>query len=213
MAITILVKGVLITDGQSVGNITVGGQSLQARVRVFPTQGNLVAIQTLFPISDAFPKRSNWATHPKEWCLANGLTAEESQFIAPMSDFTKIGWTNDERHDSTGKDDSVRLLGENPDKSLQFKIKDDGTIETSKNTQTDEQALVNKYRQATQQSTAAQTEADRVKAEKEQVMKIVKGIAITVGVLAFAGLCYWGYGKLQENKAKKRASKSKKNDD
>jgi hypothetical protein len=213
MAITILVKGVLITDGQSVGNITVGGQSLQARVRVFPTHGNLVAIQTLFPISDAYPKRSNWATHPKEWCTSQGLTAEETQFIAPMSAFTEIGWTNDERHDSTGKDDSIRLLGENPDKSLQFKIKDDGTVETSKNSLSDEQALINKYRQTTQQATVAQTEADKAKAEKESIMKIVKGVAITVGVLAFGGLCYWGYGKLQEHKKNKRASKAKKDND
>lgn len=212
MAITILVKGVLITDGQSVGNIMVGGQSLPARVRVFPEHGNLVALQTLFAISDAFPKRSNWATHPKEWCLANGLTAEECQYFAPKSAFTQLGWSDDERHDSTGKDDKVRLEGQNADNSLQFKIKEDGTVETSKNTQSDEQALVNKFRQATQQSTASQTEAEKVKAEKEHIMKIVKGVAIAVGVLALGGLFYWGYGKLQEHKKNKRASRAKKDD-
>jgi hypothetical protein len=215
MAVKILVKGVLITDGESLGTITVGGQALQARVRVFPERGNAVAIQTLFPISDAYPTRSNWATHPKEWCLANGLTAEECQFISPMSVFTTLGWTQDERHDSNGKSDSVRLEGQNADSSLQFKIKEDGTIETSKNTLSDEQILINKFRQSTQQASVAMSEAETQKLAHEKTMKIVKIVGFTFGGLILAGLTYWGITHLMDknkHEDKDDKKKSKKDD-
>lgn len=214
MAIKILVKGVLITDGESLGTITVGGQALQARVRVFPERGNAVAIQTLFAISDAYPTRSNWATHPKEWCLANGLTAEECQFISPMSVFTTLGWTQDERHDSKGKSDNIRLEGQNADSSLQFKIKDDSTIETSKNTLSDEQTLINKFRQSTQQASLAKTEADKEKEAHEKTMKTVKIVAYSFGGLIVLGLIYFGitsYMK-KEDKDEKEDKKANKND-
>jgi len=211
MAIKILVKGVLITDGESLGTISVNGQALQARVRVFPERGNAIAIQTLFAISDAYPTRSNWASHPKEWCLANGLTAEECQFVSPMSVFTTLGWTQDERHDSNGKVDSIRLEGQNADSSLQFKIKADSTIETSKNVLSDEQSLINKFRQSTQQASLAKTEAEKEKEAHEKTMKIVKIVGYSVGGLILAGLAYWGITHFM-NKDKADKKKPKKDD-
>jgi hypothetical protein len=182
-------KGQLYTDGQTVGTVTDGGKALPARIRVFPERGNLIAVQTYFPISDAFPTRSDWASHPKEWVKARGGTDEQVQFISPMSSFTALGWTDDERHDSKGKADSVRLEGQNPDASLQFRIKEDGTVEIVKNTTSDEQALVNKYRQAAQQTSAVQTEAQKLKEEKEKMTKWLK-----IGGFSLLGLLVLGAG-------------------
>lgn len=191
MSISILQVGVVYKDGQDLGNITVGTETLKARARVYADKGNLLTIQTYRPIRDAFPDRSNYADHSKDFGLSHGLTQEEVQYFAPFTALQNIGWTDDERHLNTPSAPNNWMVGENPDASMTFKIATDGTISTAKVAVDDTTNVVNKFRQASQQATQSETDAKKAKEEHDSLLKKVKTGAWIVGGLLGATVLFF----------------------
>lgn len=210
----VLQKNVLYKDGQACGTIVFpDGKELQARVRVYPDQNNLVTIQTYFPLTGLVPRRSNWADHPKEWLIEQGCVAADVAFISTRAQFaTATGgsaagghWGDDERHLETPQLLTNPELGDKPNLTLQFKIKDDGSVDTTNYTPDStiqQQDLINKTAQ--EKALATQT-AEELQTKNDKMWKYIKigGIVVAVVVLGFGGYALWK--NYQKNQAAKKA--------
>ena len=209
---TVIQKNVLYSDGQACGTIKVGTLDLQARLRVFPTKNNIVAIQTYFPLT-LTPRRSDWATHHREWCASQGLAAADIAYISPKTMFDAVSWTEDERHLETATDATAPDLGNKVTANLKFKIKDDGTVETStvqNNEVVQQQEAIN---QLAQQNKVLATQTETEKAANAQVWKVIKivgGIAIAGVAIFFGAKAYKKYQAEKGKEDKKDKMKSEK---
>lgn len=213
-----LQKNVLYKDGQACGTITFpDGKELAARIRVYPAQNNLVTIQTYFPLTGLLPRRSNWADHPREWLIEQGVTAADVQFISNRAAFAAAtggggaggAWGDDERHLETPELLTNPELGDKPNLTLQFKIKDDGSVETATYTPDStiqQQDLINKTAQ--EKALATQT-AEELKLANDKMWKYIKWGGAVVGFIAlgFGGYALW------KNYQKNKRAKSKKEKD
>lgn len=214
----VLQKNVLYKDGQTCGTIMFpDGKELQARVRVYPEQNNLVTIQTYFPLTGLTPRRSNWADHPREWLVEQGVAVADVQFISNRAAFAAAtggsnpggGWNDDERHLETPTLLTNPELGDKPNLTLQFKIKDDGSVETATYTPDStiqQQDLINKTAQ--EKALATQT-AEDLKAKNDKMWKYIK---IGGAVVGFVALGFGAYA-LWKNYQKNQRAKSKRDKD
>ncbi len=211
----VLEKNVLYKDGQSVGTIVFpDGKELQARVRVYPNQNNLVTIQTYFPLTGLTPRRSNWADHPKEWLIEQGVAAADVLYISTRAQFAVATggsaagghWGDDERHLETPELLTNPELGDKPNLTLQFKIKDNGSVETATYTPDStiqQQDLINK---TAQEKAIAAATADELQKKNDTMWKYIKigGAVVGVVALGFGAYALWkNYQKNKKSKGKK----------